>query len=130
MTLVAGFRCSDGGILVCADREESGDGTKRSIDKLKEWKSKNAHFIFATSGTSAVVANLYARLTEQLDKNADTLQSTHATVISDVLRSIHKDFKEFKEWEELVIAASFYRDVSIPVSSFLYGTVGNALGNV
>lgn len=127
MTLIAGFRCADGGILMCADREESGDGTKRSVCKLREWMCNDAHFIFGASGTAAVIANLYSRLEDALAANEHDLLHSHVAVISEVLRSVHKDFKEFKEWEEMVIAASFYRDVSIPVASFLYGTVGNAL---
>jgi len=127
MTLLAGFRCADGGILMCADREESGDGTKRSVSKLKEWKSEDAHFICGVSGTTVVVANLYERLGEEFQKHKGNLERSHKDIIGNVLRSIHKDFREFKEWEEVVIAAAFYRNVSIPVSSFLYGTIGSAL---
>ena len=127
MTLVAGFRCSDGGILLCADREESGDGTKRSINKLREWKGKNATFLFGASGTSAIIANLYTRLEVALAENEQDLQTSHVKVIGDVLRSIHKDFEEFDEWPEMVIAASFYQDIATPLTSFLYGTVGSVL---
>jgi hypothetical protein len=127
MTLVAGFRCLDGGILMCADREESGDGTKRSVDKLWERRYDNAHFVIGASGTSVILANLFERLEEQLVRNASTLQNEHRKIIGGVLRSIHKDFREFKEWQEMVVAASFYRDVRTPVTSFLYGTVANAL---
>jgi 20S proteasome alpha/beta subunit len=34
MTLVAGFRCKDGGVLLCADREEDDGYNKREIDKI------------------------------------------------------------------------------------------------
>lgn len=127
MTLVAGFRCLDGGILMCADRERSGDGTKRSVDKLKELRLADADFIFAASGSEIVIINLYQRLEEALRANEDNLLESHQSVISGVLRSIHKEFKEFREWEELVIAASFYRETTIPVASFLYSTFGNFL---
>ena len=127
MTLVAGFRCLDGGILVCADRERSGDGTKRSVDKLRELRLADADFVFAASGSEVVIVNLYQRLEEALRANEDDLLASHTSVISGVLRSIHREFKEFREWEELVIAASFYRETAIPVASFLYSTVGNFL---
>jgi 20S proteasome alpha/beta subunit len=127
MTLIAGFRCTDGGILMCADREESGDGTKRSVDKLKELRLADADFVFAASGSAIIVTNLYQRLEEALRANEDDLLASHVSVISGVLRSIHKEFREFKEWEELVIAAAFYQDTTIPIASFLYSTYGNYL---
>ncbi len=127
MTLIAGFRCANGGILMCADRERSGDGTKRSVDKLKELRFADVDFVFAASGSEIIIVNLYQRLEEALRANEDDLFASHTSVISDVLRSIHKDFKEFKEWEELVIAASFYRETTIPVASYLYSTFGNFL---
>jgi 20S proteasome alpha/beta subunit len=34
MTLVAGFRCRNGGVLLCADREEDDGYNKREVDKL------------------------------------------------------------------------------------------------
>lgn len=34
MTLVAGFRCPKGGVLLCADREEGDGFNKREVDKI------------------------------------------------------------------------------------------------
>jgi hypothetical protein len=118
MTLVAGFRCLDGGILMCADRERSGGGMKVSVDKLKELRFADADFVFAASGSEIIIANLYPRLADALAANEDDLLNSHVSIINGVLRSIHKEFREFGEWEELVIAASFYRETKIPVASF------------
>jgi hypothetical protein len=66
-------------------------------------------------------------LGEALTVNHADLLNSHVRVISDVLRSVHEDFAEFEEWQEMVIAAAFYRDTRTPIASFLYGTVGSAL---
>jgi 20S proteasome alpha/beta subunit len=34
MTIVAGFRCSTGGVLLCADREENDGYNKREVEKI------------------------------------------------------------------------------------------------
>jgi hypothetical protein len=39
MTLAAAFRCQNGGILLCADREENDGVTKRQIDKIYHIKT-------------------------------------------------------------------------------------------
>jgi len=117
----------DSGILICADREESGDGTKRAVDKLVEFNFRNSTFVFGASGVTAIIANLYTRLYEGLSANEDDLLRSHTSIISDALRSVRNDFPEFDDWVELVVSASFYRDVSTPVASFLYGTVGSVL---
>ena len=56
MTLVAAFRGRDGGVLLCADREESENYAKRDVDKIYEIPMLPIQIYLAGAGPSAPIA--------------------------------------------------------------------------
>ena len=128
MTLIAGLRCSTGGVLICADREESTSSSKRSVEKILRIALRQAVFVIAGAGCSSILANTFARLADALkaadEENGNDLFKTHQDIINAVLRSIYGEFVWGQHEEEerkisLIISAAFRSPHSIPV---LYGT--------
>jgi 20S proteasome alpha/beta subunit len=132
MTLIAGFRYADGGVVLCADREESRQIAKRSIDKIFRIPLQQAVFLIAGAGRSSILANTFMRLETAL-KAADTdgsdLFKTHGELINNVLRGVHQEFiwgynDEPERTVALIVAVAFRSPHSIP---FLYGTDSDVL---
>jgi len=127
MTLIASFRCSDGGVLLCADREQSQQFAKRSVDKIFELRCNQGMFLIAGAGRASIVDNTFARLeiaVKTADSNNVNLFDRHQDVIGTVLHEIHEEFiwgkhDEYARAIRLIIAASFASPHSIP---FVYGT--------
>src|SRR5208283_3971628 len=66
MTLIVGLRCSDGSVLMCADRERSDQFGKRSIEKVFRIHTKQGMFLIAGAGRGSLVDNTLARLDKEL----------------------------------------------------------------
>jgi hypothetical protein len=116
MTLVAGFRCADGGVLLGADRERSDQFGKRSVEKLFRILTKQGTFLVAGSGRASIVDNALMRLDIALkaaaDKNDVVLFDKHREVIETVLYEIHEEYiwgnrDEHNRGVGFIIAASF-----------------------
>jgi 20S proteasome alpha/beta subunit len=128
MTLVAGFRCADGGVLLGADRERSDQFGKRSVEKLFRILTKQGTFLVAGSGRASIVDNALMRLDIALkaaaDKNDVVLFDKHREVIETVLYEIHEEYiwgnrDEHNRGVGFIIAASFRSPNSTP---FMYST--------
>lgn len=128
MTLVAGIRCSSGGILLCADREENLGSSKRSVDKIDRLKLQTAEFYFLGAGRPSILANFLEQIGNDLrasEARNEDLFRTHRTTIQSCLTSIYGTYiwnrmDSADRQINLVIAASFYGSTA-PVS-MLYGT--------
>jgi 20S proteasome alpha/beta subunit len=116
MTLIAGFRCSDGGVLLCADREQSDQSAKRQVDKIFRITTTQGTFLVAGAGRASIVDNAFMRLDSALkdaDARKNNLFDTHVEEILTVLHGIHEDFIWGERNESnnrtirLIIAASF-----------------------
>ena len=58
MTLVAAFRCKNGGILLCADREENDGFLRREVNKICRIRELiPCEFFIAGAGKSAIITN-------------------------------------------------------------------------
>ena len=127
MLFRSGFRCVSGGVLICADREESDATAKRAIDKIHRFSLQQGSFVIAGAGRSSVLANTFTQLEIALraaDGNGSDLFLAHRAVINRVLREIYKEFvwgqnEEGERGVALIISAAFNKPHSIP---FLYGT--------
>ena len=79
MTLVAAYRSAEGGVLLCADREEN-DGwlAKRSVDKIYPIHLLPCDFYLAGAGpTPAIVKTnelIHSALSEAFAKGSDVLR--------------------------------------------------------
>lgn len=128
MTLIAGFRCADGAVLLGADRERSDQYGKRSVEKLLRILTKQGTFMVAGSGMASIVDNALMRLDTALkaagEKNDVVLFDKHRDVIETVLYEIHEEYiwgnrNENSRGIGFIIAASFFSPHSTP---FMYGT--------
>lgn len=119
MTLVAAFRCHRGGLLLCADREETyGIDVKREIDKIFKIEFPTGQVFIAGSGPSSVitVASLEIRqaLIRGFAENID-LEREHKNLIEEVLKSIHQRYAQnLEHWPLglIVIFAPFNRSMA------------------
>jgi 20S proteasome alpha/beta subunit len=97
MTLVAAFRCQDGGVLLCADREENDDYVKQDVDKICHIKMIPCSLFIAGSGLSSIIKNaetkIHGDLIKALSDSVD-LVSQHQTLIETSLKSIYETYSD------------------------------------
>lgn len=95
MTLVVAFRCSKGGILLCADREENDGYSRREVDKIYRFNFVHCQVFLAGAGPSGVVIKASADIYQALHKaemdGVDVVQD-HQDVIEAALRQFHKQY--------------------------------------
>lgn len=134
MTLVAGFRLDRGGILICADREESNGVAKRSVDKIERFNLHSSSYVIAGAGSSPVLANALPRIRQSLQdaqKAGKDLPLEHQLVIQSSLRSLYEEMIWRRNDEadrniSLIIAASFGRYKG-QIRTALYGNYDDTL---
>ena len=128
VTLIAGLRCADGSVLLCADRERSDQSSKRSIDKIFRIVTNQGTFLIAGAGRGSIVDNALMRLDIELKaagaNPSIVLFNTHKDVIETVLYEIHEEYiwghrDENNRAIQFIVTAAFRAPHSIP---FLYGT--------
>jgi hypothetical protein len=101
MTLVAAFRRQNGGIILCADREENDGISKREVDKiylikLEAGRKPIANVFLAGAGPSSMVSRACTDIETELLTAVSTGQKIdveHRAIIESVLRRIHRDYK-------------------------------------
>ena|SRR5271163_4998546 len=95
MTLVAAFRCPNGGLLLCADREESYADVKREVDKIYRINLPTFQVFIAGAGPSSVVSracsDIHNVLTQAFSDGEDMVRK-HKSLIESSLRSIHENY--------------------------------------
>jgi hypothetical protein len=102
MTLVAAYRSTEGGILLCADREENDGVAKRSVNKIYRIPLLPCEVYLAGAGpaNAIVKANeeIHSALGHAFASGADVLRE-YKTLIEAALLSVHVQFPE--ELEEM-----------------------------
>jgi hypothetical protein len=95
MTLIAAFRAGNGGILLCADREENDGYAKRQVDKIYRIHLSSCDLFIAGAGPSGVITkactDIQDSLTKALADGVDLVRE-HKSLIESSLRSIHKQY--------------------------------------
>lgn len=128
MTLIAGLRCADGSVVICADRERSDYMGKRSVNKIFRVRTDQGQFLIGGSGRASIVDNTLMRLDTAITiagANPNiVLFETHKEIVETVLYQIHQEYIWDKHDEnsralKLIVAASFNSPHSTP---FLYAT--------
>jgi 20S proteasome alpha/beta subunit len=133
MTLIVGLRCADGAVLMCADKEQSDQVSKRTIDKIFRISLKESTFLVAGAGRSSIVANTCTRLGEEL-KRAEgqagiSIFDKHREIIETVLHEIHEQYiwgrsDENERAVKFIITVSFSTPGGAP---FSYATDADVL---
>jgi 20S proteasome alpha/beta subunit len=98
MTLVAAFRCQKGGILLCADREESDGNAKREVDKIYRIREfVPCEIYLAGSGSENIVRlateEIHASFTKASAEGDDVL-TEHRGIVEQSLGVIYGKFPE------------------------------------
>jgi hypothetical protein len=124
MTLVAGFRCRQGGVLLCADREEDDGYNKREIDKLYRIPVQDlisCEIWLAGSGSGDLIRKfqpqLHASLIAAVTTGRDVFEQ-HESLIQTELASFHgrwaKEIKQTGPLNFIVVIAPF-RPNRVPI---------------
>lgn len=109
MTLVAAFRCRNGGILLCADREETDGYSRKEVDKIYKFSCESpkgsnvvCEFFIAGSGPSKTIGKTCTAIHGSIKKAADSgvnVAVGHKSYIESDLALIHEqDAKTLKRW--------------------------------
>jgi 20S proteasome alpha/beta subunit len=95
MTLVAAFRCQNGGLLLCADREESDGYNRREVDKIYRINMLPCQVFITGSGQSGiftkVCSDIHGSLIKAFSDGVDVLNE-HRDLIETSLRHIHEQY--------------------------------------
>lgn len=94
MTLVAAFRGTKGGILLCSDREWNDGFSKRAVDKIYHvYNLKPCDFFIAGSGPDAIIAkastDIFAAIVRADHKGLDVLKE-HQNILKSTLKAVYK----------------------------------------
>lgn len=129
MTLVAAYRSRDGGLLLCADREENDGYGKRSVDKIYPAYLNPCTIYFAAAGPSNAIVRgceeAHNVLMEAFREGKDILRE-YKPLIEKSLQTVHKQFAVvLKEWPmNFLIVVVAKAPNSVPI---LYRTDGAAM---
>jgi len=93
MTLITGVYCKEG-LLIAGDREESGYGGKRSVQKIFRAIEKKGKWVMVigTAGNSALGDKAMRRICTQAEKLPLAFIAKHIDVIETVLRDIYDKY--------------------------------------
>jgi len=100
MTLVAAFRCQNGGILLCADREEDDGYNKREINKIYQVHGLSDCDVFiAGAGMTGPITRACADIDEVLHKADAGLERKgvwleHRGLVESSLKVLYKNYPE------------------------------------
>jgi 20S proteasome alpha/beta subunit len=130
MTLIAAFRASQGGVLLCSDREEDDGISKKSVDKICRIRELTSCEVFiAGAGPSTPIKNtnteIHSSLKQYEDSGGDLVKGHHQ-VIESSLKSIYKRYaKVLQTWPmNLIVVVAPRAKGYVPI---LYHTDGEML---
>jgi 20S proteasome alpha/beta subunit len=125
MTLVAAFRCANGGVLLCADKQEDDGIAKREVDKIYRIQAGGCYVFIAGAGPSSVIqaaqTEIHTELLRAVQNGPIDMLRQHRGIIEGCLRSIHKLYgSNIKPWPmELLIV---FQVIAPGMAPILYRT--------
>ncbi len=130
MTLIAALRCRQGGILVCADREENDGCGKREVDKIyRICEFIPCEFFIAGSGPGNVIRLANEEIHESLkaaSKAGEDVLVEHRGILEQSLNTIYSKFGKVLKPEpmNLIVVVAQRQLGTVPL---LYQTDGQVL---
>lgn len=129
MTLVAAFRSRDGGILLCADREENDGYGKRDVSKIFHIQMEPCSLFIAGSGLASTIKNAETKIHGDLMgafSNGINVVSHHQVLIESSLKAIHESYPEvLRDYPmELIVVFVIHSSGTFPI---VYRTEGSIL---
>ena len=121
MTLIAAFRCRNGGILLCADRKEDDSFAVRPVDKIyRIGELRQCQIFLAGSGTTASITDaetdIHRSFVEAAQADRDVL-AEHSSIIESSLKRIHIRHKEdLRKWPlDLLVVIAPHIPNTVPI---------------
>jgi 20S proteasome alpha/beta subunit len=119
MTLIAAFRCSNGGIMLCADREENDGFSRREVDKIYRINMLPCQVFIAGAGQSGIVSTahstIHGALIQAFSEGRNVLNE-HKSIIESALRSVHERYPEnLGNGLELIVIFASLTQGNVPI---------------
>ena len=124
MTLAAGFYCRNGGVLLCADREENDGISRREIDKISRIRRQQGSVFIAVAGKSSIISKLTLCTSHAIDDAID-LRLHHVRLIEESLNSTYRAYVRTDEDAIAVIVVVAFNDPAL--MPLLYRSEGEML---
>jgi hypothetical protein len=119
MTLIAAFRAREGGILLCADREENDGFSKREVEKISRLSLLQCQMFIAGAGYAPIIKKAQMACEEAISnaaKEGADLLSEHHDVLERALESTYARYVKNQNDEiELLIVMVPESEPRIPV---------------
>jgi 20S proteasome alpha/beta subunit len=121
MTLIAAFRASAGGILLCADREENDGFAKRDVSKISRWSNRQFQMFIAGAGSTAIIKKTQdaceLAMNKAVQEGAD-IEAQHHEILERALEATYARYvKDERDQIALLIVAAVEKEPRVP---FLY----------
>jgi 20S proteasome alpha/beta subunit len=126
MTLVAGFRCRNSGVLLCADREENDGISKREVDKISRILHAQGYVFIAGAGVTSILLKFHEAVEKALNGTVD-LQGQHVRILEDSLSSVLPAYYPNDQWNGVIapiIVVAFHIGDIAPL---MYRTDGSSV---
>jgi len=120
MTLVAGFRCKNNGVLLCADREENDGISKREVDKISRILHPQGYVFIAGAGASSVLSKFHGAVERAINDKID-LKTQHVRIFEKALEWVFATYVK-DEWNDaisVVVVVAFHQGDLAPL---MYGS--------
>jgi 20S proteasome alpha/beta subunit len=105
MTLVAGFRCRNGGVLLCADREENDGVSRREVEKIYEVRRQQGTIFVAGAGRSSILTKFHLFLENAISESTD-LAARHVHIMEKALKAVSKQYLSTHETVGFVLVVA------------------------
>jgi len=124
MTLIAGFRCRMGGVLLCADREEDDGYNKREMDKIYRIPVQDlvsCDIWLAGAGHGDLIRKFQSKLHSSLiiavSRQGRDVYDDHETLIQAELADFHRQWgSEIKKYGlDFIVVVAPYRPNRVPI---------------
>jgi hypothetical protein len=119
MTLIAAFRAREGGILLCADREENDGFSKREVEKISRLSLPQCQMLIAGAGATPLVKKAQAACEEAITiaaKDGVDLRPKHHDLLERALEATYARYVKSQNDEiRLLIVIVLDSDPRVPI---------------
>jgi 20S proteasome alpha/beta subunit len=127
MTLIAGFRGENGGVLLCTDREEGDGYSKRSVDKIVTIDLAQCKVLIAGAGPASIIKKACIGFEAALQQAAGNGANLYLEDLQILERSLEQTYERYVKAPEqevgLLIVVAFHEfDQEIPPAPRFYSS--------
>lgn len=119
MTLIAAFRAREGGVLLCADREENDGFSKREAEKISRLSLPQCQMFIAGAGATHLIKKAQAACEEAIAiaaKHGLDLRSNHHHLLEEALEVTYARYVKSQNDEiRLLIVIALDSEPRVPI---------------